>query len=338
MIVETNVSLHAMNTFGLSALAHHFVRIGNVSDLQDLRKHTAYADKPWFILGGGSNLLFTRNPESPVVQMRIPGVTVFPAEGDFVRVQVGAGVVWHDLVEWSLENNIFGLENLSLIPGFVGASPIQNIGAYGVELTQVFDSLQAFDPISGVMRTFDHAECNFGYRSSIFKTELKGRYVIVSVTFRLRLKPDLRLDYGDINAVLASSGIRNPSPKDVSKAVISIRQSKLPDPAQIGNAGSFFKNPEIASSTYTQLLNDWPDLPGYPISDQSIKVPAGWLIDRLGWKGHRNGDAGVHARQALVLVNYGNASGEEIAALSRLIQQDVLTHFGIELETEVNII
>lgn len=338
MTVLTDIPLNSYNTFRLPATAHHFAKIGNKMHLDVLRQHPVYEQGNWFILGGGSNLLLTCDPIQPVVMMGIPGITVFPLDSDHVRVEVGAGVVWHDLVEWSLQEGLSGLENLSLIPGRVGASPIQNIGAYGVELTDVFDSLEAYALREGTFRSFSQLECQFGYRNSIFKNELKGEYLITAVTFRLSLKPHLNLDYGDIRAVLADWRITNPTPRDVSRAVISIRQSKLPDPATIGNAGSFFKNPEVPKAEFDRLKMLHPDLPGYPTSHNRMKIPAGWLIDQRGWKGFRDGDAGVHVRQALVLVNYGTATGHQLATLAKRIQEDVLTHFGICLETEVNII
>lgn len=337
-MIQANVSLKKRNSFQLNVKCSLFAEIRTQKALETIRTSPPFADKQWLVLGGGSNILFTQNPEYPVVKVSIPGIRVFPGTGNDVLVKVGAGVVWHDLVLWCLENNIYGLENLSLIPGQVGAAPIKNIGAYGVELKDIFETLDAFSISDGNIRTMDEFDCGFGYRSSIFKSSAKNRYIITSVTLRLSRVPSLNLDYGDIQVMLASKGITKPTPSDVSKAVIAIRNSKLPDPQVIGNAGSFFKNPEIPVNQFDKLKIDDPEMPGYPVSKYKIKVPAGWLIDKLGWKGYRTGDAGVHDKQALVLVNYGNATGNEIVELSQNIQKSVKDAYNITLEPEVNII
>lgn len=337
-MIQFNIPLKAYNTFHIEERARYFVEVRTMAQLESLRGHEIYSENKWFVLGGGSNILFTRPPENPVVKVSIPGVSVSPAPDNTVFVTVGGGVVWHDLVIWSLENGYFGLENLSLIPGQMGAAPIQNIGAYGVELTDVFDHLTAFEIETGICHTFTHSDCQFGYRNSVFKQELKGRFVIVSVTLRLHKEPRLNLDYGDIRNVLSERGIQSPTPVDVSKAVISIRQSKLPDPDQLGNAGSFFKNPEIDPEYFQKLKTNFPELPGYPVFGDRVKVPAGWLIDRLGWKGRQNGQAAVHYRQALVLVNLGAAKGSEIRDLAMQVKASVFETYGIDLEPEVNII
>ncbi|MCH8494834.1 MAG: UDP-N-acetylmuramate dehydrogenase [Balneolales bacterium] len=339
-MIRQNQSLLNYNTFHIDAVASSFVEVTDYRDLISLRNSEPFDNYSWLVMGGGSNILFTQNPDVPVVKVAIPGISVAtsPSNSDDIMVTDGAGVNWHDLVVWSLANGYFGLENLSLIPGLVGAAPMQNIGAYGIELTDVFDSLIAFDIASGELKTFSHDDCNFGYRSSVFKTELKGRYVIVSVTMRLSTKPNLKLEYGDIRAKLAEQNIENPTPLDVSNTIVAIRQSKLPDPAVIGNAGSFFKNPEIGTDHFETLKSAYPTIPGYLTTPGKIKVPAGWLIDQLGWKGFRDGDAGVHAKQALVLVNHGSATGHQIYALAKKVQHQVYQSYQIMLEPEVNII
>jgi len=338
MMIKKTISLKKANTFGLDVHAPVLVDVESTDDLNSLRFTPPFSDSEWLILGGGSNILFTNSPTVPVVRISIQRLDFQKIHGDSVLVNVGAGVVWHDLVMLTLQQGLFGLENLSLIPGRTGAAPIQNIGAYGVELVDVFESLEAWDIETGKMMSLTREDCNFGYRTSVFKNELKGKVVITSVTLRLSEKPNLKLDYGDIRTHLSAMGISRPTPMDVSNAVIAIRQSKLPDPALIGNAGSFFKNPEVKPSVYLSLQERFKDLPGYSTASGNIKVPAGWLIDRLGWKGFRDGDAGVHEKQALVLVNHGSATGDQIADLARKIQLSVQEHYGIMLETEVNII
>ncbi len=339
MILRQRTSLKSMNTFGMNVFCPYFADIRKVSDLDQIKEYPAFTNANWEVLGGGSNVLYTSDREKPVVKISIPGIRVFSGPGSDVLVKVGAGVVWHDLVIWCLENKIYGLENLSLIPGQVGAAPIQNIGAYGVELKDSFETLEAYAISTGNKITMDAYDCGFGYRSSVFKSYEKGKYIITSLTLRLSRTPQLQLDYGDIKTTLAEMGVRNPTPMDVSKAVIAIRTRKLPDPSQIGNAGSFFKNPEVSLAEYDALKNQNYDLPSYPGSVKGkVKIPAGWMIDKLGWKGYRDQDAGVHDQQALVLVNHGNASGTQILELSMRIQASVEEQFGIRLEPEVNIL
>lgn len=333
-----NISLKKRNTFQLDVNCDFFAEVRTLKALDLLRTTPPYDSSNWFILGGGSNVLFTKNLENPVVKVSIPGVKVFTGPGNDVLVKVGAGVVWHDLVIWTLENSIFGLENLSLIPGQVGAAPIQNIGAYGVELKDIFETLEVYNYSDGSTFTMDEYDCGFGYRTSVFKTNLNRPLIITSVTFRLSRTPNINLDYGDIASTLASMSITKPTPVDVSNAVIFIRKSKLPDPKVLGNAGSFFKNPEITLNQFEKLKTAYPELPGYQVSNTKIKIPAGWLIDQLGWKGYRSGDVGVHNKQALVLVNYGNAQGVEIVDLSNKIRDSVKEKYQIELQPEVNII
>jgi UDP-N-acetylmuramate dehydrogenase len=282
-------------------------------------------------------MLLTKDFEGLVIKLEIKGVHLVHENEDQLLVEVGAGEVWHDLVLHCIQQDWAGLENLSLIPGTVGASPMQNIGAYGVEIKDVFHSLTALHRDTFTVKTFDAAECKFGYRESVFKNELKDQYVITSVTFSLSKTPHFRLDYGAIQDVLLEKGVQQPTLKAVSDAVIHIRESKLPNPKEIGNAGSFFKNPSIPSTQYETLKAQYPSLPGYP-STEGVKVPAGWLIEQAGWKGKRFGEVGVHAKQALVLVNYGAGTGEEIKSLSEQIQASILEKFGIALLAEVNFI
>jgi UDP-N-acetylmuramate dehydrogenase len=336
MMMQAHADLKTLNTFGISAHTPVLVMIGNANELNELAAMPGFESKDWRILGGGSNVLLTQDVGKPVVRIAIPGMKVLDTQGTEVIVEAGAGIIWHKFVQWTLNKGLFGLENLSLIPGTVGASPIQNIGAYGVELVDVFHSLDAWDIRTGLIRTFATDDCAFGYRDSVFKHEAKDRFVITAVRFRLRTVPDLKLDYGTIRAELEAMKITSPTAQDVSDAVVAIRRSKLPDPAQIGNAGSFFKNPTIPASQYESLKTAHADIPGYPASE-GVKVPAGWLIEQAGWKGFREGDAGVHAKQALVLVNHGAASGDQIVSLAKRIQDDVAGKFGIHIHPEVNI-
>lgn len=339
--IQSNVSLKPFNTFGIQATARYLADVQTLNDLQTLLQLDGYDDLSKTILGGGSNLLLTGDIEGMVIRMNIQGIDLIRQNENHWWVKAGAGVNWHEFVLHCVKRGYAGVENLSLIPGTVGAAPMQNIGAYGVEIEQVFESLEAVNRQTGEVRTFSRADCRFGYRESVFKHELKGQYVITSVTFQLDKSPTFHTTYGAIRETLDQMGIGEGqlSIKAISDAVIRIRRSKLPDPAQIGNAGSFFKNPEISRPHYLKLQSDYPDMPGYPLADTDrVKVPAGWLIERCGWKGYRKGDAGVHAKQALVLVNYGNAVGSEILALAGEVQQSVGKTFGIEIRPEVNIV
>ena len=346
-LLEENVSLRPYNTFGLDVRARYFARFASADELRQLldRPEVQAADK--LVLGGGSNLLFTQDFAGVVLKNEIRGLEITElgdkgeTEPTFL-VKAGAGESWHGLVEFALSHDLGGIENLSLIPGTVGAAPLQNIGAYGAELRDTFASLEAVEISTGQSRLFLAAECGFGYRESVFKNVLKGQYVVTAVTFRLHhhARPNVR--YGAITETLAELGIvGEPTPQDVSRAVVHIRRSKLPDPAEIGNAGSFFKNPEISQAAFDRLHSQYPDLPGYPVPG-GVKVPAGWLIERAGWKGLRRGAGagthGVHARQALVLVNHGGATGSEIWALANEIIAAVQQQFAIELHPEVNIL
>lgn len=292
-----------------------------------------------FVLSGGSNLLLTAPIEALVLYMNIQGKTILQDDGQTAIVQAMAGENWHELVMWSLSMGLGGLENLALIPGKCGTTPIQNIGAYGVELKDVFHACEALEMSTGQLRRFTSEDCNFGYRDSFFKREGKGAYIITSIALRLtRTNHKLSTSYGAIQSELSQMGITEPTPPDVAQAVIAIRQSKLPDPAVLGNSGSFFKNPVIGTEQYTALKKRFPELPGYPQNEGMTKVPAGWLIEKCGFKGYRKGDAGVHEKQALVLVNYGSASGKELLDLAHSIQDKVLRTYGIDLIPEVNII
>nr|WP_293834826.1 UDP-N-acetylmuramate dehydrogenase [uncultured Arsenicibacter sp.] len=340
LTIHSNFSLKNYNTFGISVTARYAVEVHTVTDLQELLQSNKFRTQPKLILGGGSNLLFTKDFDGLVILMRIGGIDVIKEDATHYFVKAGAGVNWHEFVMCCVNQNYAGLENLSLIPGTVGAAPMQNIGAYGVEIEQVFEYLTALHIESGEIRTFTHSDCQFGYRESIFKHALKGQYIITSVTFRLLKQPDFHISYGAIKDTLSEMGIatNNLTIRNVSDAVIRIRRSKLPDPAEVGNAGSFFKNPEIPTIHYEKLKLAYPAIPGYVVSETTTKVPAGWLIEQTGWKGFRNGNVGVHAKQALVLVNYGQATGGRIMDLARQIQAAVSEKFGIWLSMEVNLI
>ncbi len=337
--LQKNFSLLPYNTFGIDAKAEWFFPVSSAEKLIEFLADNAFLKhQKRLILGGGSNVLFTSDVEGVVLYNQIKGIRVVAEDEKSVFVQAGAGEVWHELVLHCLEKNWGGIENLSLIPGSVGASPIQNIGAYGVELKDIFHSLEAIQLETGKRETFSHAACRFGYRDSIFKREAKGKYFICSVTLQLSKIHQLNTSYGAIQSELTEMGIQKPSIQDISRAVINIRQSKLPDPAVIGNGGSFFKNPVVESAHLQQLQQEFPNIPHYPQPDGRQKLAAGWLIEQAGWKGKRLGNHGVHDRQALVLVNYGGATGSEILDLAQKIQAAVSAAFDVQLETEVNIV
>lgn len=334
MKLHTQHSLKAFNTFGIDQTAENFVAVESTEELKEALNLAQFERK--FILGGGSNLLLTQPIKGLCIHIALKGINVIREDDKTVIVEAMAGENWHDFVCWTLEQGYGGLENLSLIPGNVGTSPIQNIGAYGVELKDVFESCTAFDRHNLTQRTFTREDAQFGYRSSFFKTKGKGQYVISAVQFKLTKKAHvINTSYGAIKEAL---GNKESTPQNIAHAVISIRQSKLPNPAELGNSGSFFKNPVISKAQFNQLLTTFPKLPSYPQENGEVKIPAGWLIDQLGFKGKRIGDAGVHKKQALVLVNYGNASGQEILALAQKIQEAVKESFNISLEAEVNIL
>jgi UDP-N-acetylmuramate dehydrogenase len=335
--IQEQISLKPFNTFGIDAKAHYFTKVETVSELREALLHPKFIKK--FILGGGSNMLLTTDIEALVILLALKGKEITEDNDNYVHVKVSAGENWHNFVQWTLANNYGGLENLSLIPGNVGAAPIQNIGAYGVELKDTFVGCEAMDIATGEIHRFSNKACRFAYRDSIFKNSHKGRYVIITVTFRLSTKDHkINTSYGAIEKELAAQYITNPTIQQVASAVISIRQSKLPDPAEVGNSGSFFKNPVISYAAFEKLQKEYPDMPFYKVSETKVKVPAGWLIEQCGFKGKRFGDAGVHDKQALVLVNHGDATGQEILSLARRIQKKVQEIFNIEIETEVNII
>lgn len=330
-----NVSLRAFNTFGIDAKAKKFAEVNSLDQLLDIvSKH-----KNLFVLSGGSNILLTQDIDKPVLHLNTKGIELVDKKEDKVWVKCQAGENWHEFVLWCLSHDFGGLENLSLIPGNVGTSPMQNIGAYGVEIKDCFDSLEALEISSGKIKTFRSEDCEFGYRESVFKNRLRGEFIIVSVTFQLSAKNHtINDDYGAIKDQLKLQGVNTPTIQDISEAVIAIRRSKLPDPKEIGNSGSFFKNPVIPKSHFLRLQTQFPDIPHYIVSEEEIKIPAGWLVEKCGYKGMRFGDAGVHKNQALVLVNYNNATGEQLLSLAKKIQQSVAKKFEINLEMEVNIL
>lgn len=337
MHIQKHVSLKPFNTFGINAKASSYCSIATLDELKHVLKEQH--QNPLFLLGGGSNMLLTKNIDALVLHLNLKGISIINETEDTVLVKAMAGENWHNFVLWCIEHNYGGVENMSLIPGNVGTAPIQNIGAYGVELKDVFESCEAIHIKSQDTKTFTKPNCNFGYRESIFKQDLKGQYIITSVTFRLtKRNHKLHLDYGAIKQQLDVFNCSQPTIQDISKAVIAIRQSKLPDPKDIGNSGSFFKNPVISIAKFEKLQVNFPQIPSYKISDTLIKVPAGWLIEKAGFKGKRFNNYGVHNKQALVLVNYGNAKGNDIYQLAVLIQDTVKRIFDISIETEVNII
>ncbi len=338
MILHENYSLKKLNTFGINASAQYFAEFTNIGEVQEILSQQALFGMPKLILGGGSNLLFTKNFEGVILKNNLKGIELIKEDADFYFVKAAAGEVWHEFVMHCIVAGYAGLENLSLIPGCVGASPMQNIGAYGVEIKDSFYELEALLIADKTIHTFSNAACRFGYRESVFKHELKNQYIITSVTFKLRKQPVFNTSYGAIEKELEEMGVKELSIQAISQAVCNIRRSKLPNPAEIGNAGSFFKNPEILKVQYEHLKNKFPAIVGYDLENVNVKLAAGWLIEQCGWKGKTFGDAGVHKLQALVLINYGNAEGSEIMELSQNIMDSVKEKFEVELEREVNII
>ncbi|WP_242928415.1 UDP-N-acetylmuramate dehydrogenase [Pontibacter vulgaris] len=338
MKLQADFSLKPYNTFGIDVKAKLYARFDSVAELQELLQMPELRQEEKLILGGGSNVLFTKNFDGIVLQNCIKGIEVLREDDAYTYVKAGSGEVWHEFVVYCLEHNLGGSENLSLIPGTVGAAPLQNIGAYGVELKDIFYELEAVELETGQIHTFDNEACRFGYRESIFKNELKGQFIVTGVTFRLHKNHKLNTSYGAISTTLQEMNIQEPTIQDVSAAVCHIRRSKLPDPKQIGNAGSFFKNPEIPLALYDVLKYQYPTMPAYPVSETMVKVPAGWLIEQCGWKGKVIENYGVHKNQALVLVNYGGASGDKVRALAYDIIHSVEEKFGISLHPEVNIL
>lgn len=337
MEIHTNFSLKNYNTFGIEAKAKEFVSVHSTDELIEILQQHPASKK--FILGGGSNMLLTQDVDALVIHLDLKGKKVIDENEDYVWVESQAGENWHEFVLWTIDQNFGGLENLSLIPGNVGTTPIQNIGAYGVEIKDTFVLCEAIHIETQELLVFTNEKCKFGYRESIFKNEIKDEFVITSVVFKLtKRNHKLNTSYGAIEAELEKQHIKNPSLKDVSNAVIAIRQSKLPNPKELGNSGSFFKNPVILKSDFEKIQQKFPEMPHYVVSETEVKVPAGWLIEQAGFKGKRFGDAGIHKNQALVLVNYGNATGQEILEVSKNIQKTILETYGISIEAEVNII
>ncbi|PKD45259.1 UDP-N-acetylenolpyruvoylglucosamine reductase [Rhodohalobacter barkolensis] len=338
-IEQRNIDLAPYNTLGVQAKAQIFYSIAEAEQLKALYNEGLFRKKSPFILGGGSNILIKSDLKQPVLKILIPGIEVIDVNDREVWVKAGAGVVWHDLVRFCVENGYGGIENLALIPGTTGAAPIQNIGAYGVELKDVFQSLSAFMPETGNMKVFNAEECKFGYRDSVFKNQLKGKVIVTDVTLRLEKGPHKIEDsYYALRKYFESENVTQPTIQDVFDAVVSIRRSKLPDPALIGNAGSFFKNPIVSKEVYENLKNEFSDIPSFPADQNRVKIPAGWLIEQAGWKGKKVGNVGTYKNQALVLVNHGGATGEEVYEHAMNIQESVKSLFGIELVPEVNVI
>lgn len=338
MNIIENYSLKLYNTFGVDAKADFFVDANNITELKKALVFRRQKDLPILFIGGGSNMLFVNDFKGLALKLNLKGIEVVNEDEDFVYIKAQGSENWHQFIQWTLTQDFGGLENLSLIPGNVGTAPIQNIGAYGVEAKDTIVEVQALSLETGDERIFTNEECQFGYRESIFKNELRGQYVLVAVTFKLtKRNHQLKTSYGAIQKELEGEGTANPTIQDVSAAVVRIRESKLPDPAQIGNSGSFFKNPVISKDDFEKVITQHPNIVNYP-AENGVKLAAGWLIEQTGWKGKRFGDAGVHDKQALVLVNHGNATGKEIYDLSENIIQDIKTKFGVTLEREVNMI
>ncbi len=338
MVINENVSLREFNTFGIAVSARYLVGIDHERNLHKALGESKQNALPLLVLGGGSNILFARDYPGLILKNEILGTEVLKEDRDYVWVRVGAGENWHQLVLWAIDHGWGGIENLSLIPGTVGAAPMQNIGAYGVEICTVFSHLEAIRLDNGKARKFEIPECEFNYRYSAFKGPLKDQYMITRVVLRLRKRPTFNISYGSISQTLEDMGVQELSLRKISNAVINIRQSKLPDPGKLGNAGSFFKNPIISKEFYYNLKTEYANIPSYSTEENAIKIPAGWLIEQCNWKGFREGAIGVHKEQALVLVNYGGAQGGDLVKLSHEIQKSVDRKFGIMLTPEVNII
>lgn len=337
--IQHNINLRSLNTFGIPVSSRFFTVIKQIDELQTLLRADTFRDVPKLVLGGGSNILFTQDFAGLTIKNEIAGIECVAETDDHVLLRVGAGENWHELVLHCIEQGYAGIENLSLIPGTVGAAPIQNIGAYGVELSDVFCELTAVDVMSGEVKTFQHEQCRFGYRESVFKSIYKNQYVIATVTLRLQKKPQFNLSYGALQTTLDEMNVKELTLKAVSQAVMHIRRSKLPDPKEIGNAGSFFKNPVISSEQFAALQKQFANIPHFPTATtDAVKISAGWLIEQCGWKGKRLGEVGVHDKQALVIVNYGAGTGAAVQDLVQKIQQSVRERFGVQLTPEVNIL
>jgi len=338
MNVIENYPLIKLNTFGIDVKAKYFTSINTVNELIEIKKSEKFKDHELLILGGGSNILFTKDFNGLVILNNIKGKEIVDQNDDSIILKIGAGENWHELVMYCVDNGWGGIENLSLIPGNTGTAPMQNIGAYGVEIKETFVELEALEISSGKIVKFSNSECEFGYRESVFKNKMKNKYIILNITLELNKNPILNINYGDIKAILETKKIETPTIKDVSNAIISIRQRKLPDPKKIGNSGSFFKNPIIDINLLKLIEKKYPNVVSYKINENEFKIAAGWMIEKAGWKGKKFNNLGVHENQALVLVNYGLANGKEIFNLSKKIILDIKEKFGITLEREVNII
>ena len=334
----SNYSLKSLNTFGIEASSKLFVSVNSVNQIKELIESTQFKSNTHLILGGGSNLLLTKNVDGLVIKNELLGIEEIKENEHSVYVNCSAGVVWHEFVMWCINKNYGGIENLALIPGCTGASPMQNIGAYGIEIKDTFYELEAIELSTGSLRVFTKSDCDFGYRESVFKRKFKNQFIITSVTFELSKIPSFHMEYGAIKQELDLMQINDITIKAIAQAIINIRSSKLPNPKEIGNAGSFFKNPEVDEETYLRLKKEYQNIVAYPLENNNYKLAAGWLIEQSGLKGYRDGDAGVHKLQALVLVNYGNATGNQIFDLSSHVLQTVKNKFGVILEREVNII
>ena len=338
MNIIENYPLLKLNTFGVDVKAKYFTSINTINELIELTKTNLFKDLELLILGGGSNILFTKDFDGLVILNNIKGKEIIDQNQQSIFLKIGAGENWHELVMYCVDNGWGGIENLSLIPGNTGTAPMQNIGAYGVEIKETFIELEALEISSGKIVKFNNSDCEFGYRESVFKNKMKNQYIILNITLELKKNPVLNINYGDVKAILESQNIKNPGIKEVSNAIISIRQSKLPDPKKIGNSGSFFKNPIVSLNQLELIKKKYPNVVNYEINENEFKIAAGWLIERAGWKGKKFNNYGVHEKQALVLVNYGLANGMEIFELSEKIILDIKDKFGITLEREVNII
>tara|TARA_B110000483_G_scaffold226988_1_gene288303 strand:- start:1235 stop:2251 length:1017 start_codon:yes stop_codon:yes gene_type:complete len=338
MKIIENYPLLNLNTFGLNIKAKYFTSINTVNELIEIKKTNEFKDLELLVLGGGSNILFTKDFDGLVILNNIKGKEIIVQNHHSVFLKIGAGENWHELVMYCVDKGWGGIENLSLIPGNTGTAPMQNIGAYGVEIKETFVELEALEILSGKIVKFNNSDCEFGYRESVFKNKMKNQYIILNITLELKKNPVFNVNYGDVKTILENQNIKNPSIKDVSNAIISIRRSKLPDPKKIGNSGSFFKNPIVSLKKLKLIKNKYPKIISYKINENEFKIAAGWMIEIAGWKGKRFNNFGVHEKQALVLVNYGLANGMEIFNLSEKIILDIKDKFGITLEREVNII
>lgn len=338
MKVIKNISLKNNNTFGVDVKSKYFVEVYSEEELKQVLNSVEYSKLKKLILGSGSNILFTKDFDGIIIKNSIPGIKILSENDKSVIVEAGAGVIWDDLVQYCVNKNYGGIENLSYIPGTVGAAPIQNIGAYGQELEETFYELNGVFIADGASQIYNNSDCNFSYRNSIFKNELKDNFVVTSVNLKLRKNPNVNLNYFPVKEEVEKRNIKHPTIKDIREIVIDIRKNKLPDPNEIGNAGSFFKNPVITKESFYLLEKEYPDLKYFIVNESSVKIPAAWLIEKCGWKGEKIGNVGTHEKQPLVIVNYGNASGKEVYSMAMNIKDEVKKRFDITLENEVNVL